>query len=324
MILIISFLDNEHVRRVTQHLSRPYTIVDNGWFPSKLGLRMGADADNMRLGFRLPDGSDLDLMEVGAVWHRRIKPITLDPALTDEVARLFAWSESTEALMGTWYSIDCFWMNPPMADEVAQRKIRQLQLARQVGLSIPETLITNIPEEARAFIGTHGPGEVIRKAFRNIAEAPRETARVEAADLGRIDSVRFAPVIFQKFVAADLDLRTTAIDGEMFTASFRSDAEHQVDYRSGIGTAEVARYRLPDDVADKLQALMDLLGLKYGAVDFRVTPEGEHVFLEVNPGGEYLFVADRTEQPIAAAIAACLERHDREFVGTAGGRAASA
>lgn len=311
MILIISFTDNEHVRRVTRHLTRPFEVVDEGWFPSRLGLCFSADADHAALSFRTPEGADIDLMRVGAVWRRRIRPLTIDPALTDPVSRLFAWSESNEALAGAWYATECFWMNPPLADEEAQRKIRQLQIAREVGLAIPETLVTNQPEAARAFVEARGPGEVIRKAFRNISEAPRETAKVLPVDLDRMDSVRFAPVIFQRFVAADLDLRTTCVDGEMFTAAIRSDAEHQVDYRRGLGSADVRPYRLPDEVAERLQALMDRLGLKFGAVDFRVTPEGEHVFLEVNPAGEYLFACDRTHQPVPQAIAACLDRHDR-------------
>lgn len=311
MILIVSFPDNEHVRRVTEHIDRPFEVVDAGAFPSRLGLRMSADSEHFGLSFGLPEGRDIDLCEVGAVWFRRIRPLSLDEALRDEVSRLFAWSEANEALLGTWYSLECFWMNWPLAEELAQRKVRQLQLARRVGLSIPETLVTNRPDEARAFIERLGPGKVIRKAFRNIAEAPRETAIVEAEDLKRLDTVRFAPVIFQNFVAADLDLRTTVVDGEMFTAAFRSDPDHQVDYRSGIGSASVSAYRLPDDVAAKLQELMDLLGLKFGAVDFRVTPEGDHIFLEVNPAGEYLFVCDRVGLPIPQAIAACLSRHDR-------------
>jgi D-alanine-D-alanine ligase-like ATP-grasp enzyme len=57
--------------------------------------------------------------------------------------------------------------------------------------------------------------------------------------------------------------------------------------------------------------LMRIFGLQYGAVDFRVTPEGEHVFLEVNPAGEFLFISRRTGQPIAEAVAAALEREDR-------------
>ncbi len=41
----------------------------------------------------------------------------------------------------------------------------------------------------------------------------------------------------------------------------------------------------------------------YGALDFIVTPEGQHVFLEVNPAGQYLWVEAQTKLPITAALA---------------------
>src|SRR5690606_40135347 len=100
--------------------------------------------------------------------------------------------------------------------------------------------------------------------------------------------VRFAPVIFQRFVPADLDLRVTFVEDEFFAAAIRSGPEHQADYRLGVGQAEVFPYQLPDEVAGKLRQLMDELDLRFGGIDLRVTPEGEHVFLEVNPAGEYL------------------------------------
>lgn len=124
-----------------------------------------------------------------------------------------------------------------------------------------------------------------------------------------MDSVRFAPVIFQRYVPADLDLRVTVVDGEIFAASIASDAEHHVDYRSGLSTALVRPYTLPDEVAERLLALMSEMNLAFGALDLRLTPQGEHVFLEINPAGEYLFISERTGQPIPEAIAAALERH---------------
>jgi hypothetical protein len=40
------------------------------------------------------------------------------------------------------------------------------------------------------------------------------------------------------------------------------------------------------------------LGIVYGAADFRLTPEGEYVFLEINPAGEFLFVEQGAGHPI--------------------------
>ncbi|WP_135501366.1 MvdC/MvdD family ATP grasp protein [Roseovarius aestuariivivens] len=310
MILIISFLDNAHVERVTRHLTRDYEIVDLSWFPKDMRMHAMISPEVDAMALDLPHGRRLDLDEVGAVWHRRIRPFELDPALTEETARSFAWSEAAESLPGLWYGMDCFWMNPPDTDERAMKKVYQHRLAAQLGLRVPETLVTNDPETARAFVEPRMASGVIRKAFRNHPSAPRQTLKVGPAELELIDTVRFTPVIFQEYIPVALDLRVTVVDGEIFTASFRSDPQYDVDYRAGIGTAEVAPYQLPDDITDKLREFMKRLGLAFGAVDFRVTPEGEHVFFEVNPAGEYLFVSDRIDLPIPQAIAATLERHD--------------
>jgi glutathione synthase/RimK-type ligase-like ATP-grasp enzyme len=312
VILILGGSDDDHIARVREHLKAPAVVLDLSQFPVSIGLSARYDCPHESVcgRFLLADGTDLHLNDVGAVWYRRIRPLGLHENLADDTARLFAWSETNEAVLGVWYSLECYWMNAPLADEAAQRKIRQLQVARRIGLPIPETLITNEPAAARDFVLQHGPGNIIRKAFRNIAQAPRETLIVDRDQLDLIDSVRYAPVIFQRYVAADLDLRVTVVDNEIFAASIRSEPEFQVDYRLGLGTAVVEPYALPNDVTAKVRDLMMALGLNYGAIDMRVMGDGEHVFLEINPAGEWLFISDRTSQPIPEAIAASLERHD--------------
>lgn len=45
------------------------------------------------------------------------------------------------------------------------------------------------------------------------------------------------------------------------------------------------------------------LGLVYGAFDFVITPDVEWIFLEVNPGGQFGFLEDRTGAPLTAILA---------------------
>jgi len=53
--------------------------------------------------------------------------------------------------------------------------------------------------------------------------------------------------------------------------------------------AELRRqHDLPVRVQEKLLQLMRALGLEYGAIDMRRTPDGEYVFFEVNPAGQFL------------------------------------
>lgn len=47
-------------------------------------------------------------------------------------------------------------------------------------------------------------------------------------------------------------------------------------------------------------------GRSNGAVDLIVTPDGQHVFLEVNPTGEFLWLDDLSAGSISVAIAGVL------------------
>jgi D-alanine-D-alanine ligase-like ATP-grasp enzyme len=51
---------------------------------------------------------------------------------------------------------------------------------------------------------------------------------------------------------------------------------------------------------------MTVLGLRYGAIDLRLTPQGEYVFLEINPGGQFLFCEIHAGVPITRKLAAAL------------------
>jgi glutathione synthase/RimK-type ligase-like ATP-grasp enzyme len=129
-----------------------------------------------------------------------------------------------------------------------------------------------------------------------------------------LDAVRFAPVIFQEHIRADIDLRITMIGDAIFVAAIISgETDYHVDFRMTMHAAPIQPHVLPDEVVVKLRALMAALGLVYGAIDMRLTPEGEYVFLEVNPAGQWLFIEERTGQPITAALADHLLTFDRAW-----------
>jgi hypothetical protein len=81
----------------------------------------------------------------------------------------------------------------------------------------------------------------------------------------------------------------------------------RLDWEDGRRRARVAP--LPVGVARGLIATMDRLGLVYGAFDLRRRDDGEHVFLEVNPAGQWLYVEEVTGLPITDAVARLLAGH---------------
>jgi glutathione synthase/RimK-type ligase-like ATP-grasp enzyme len=176
-------------------------------------------------------------------------------------------------------------------------------VARALGLRLPRTLVTNSPEAARKFIDEVGLGRTIFKAFLASLEAWRETRLVEQSDLDKLDAVRFAPVIFQEYVEG-VDLRITAVGDRLFAAEIDArSTSYPFDMRMVIGEATMQSVKLPPKVQRALLKLQRKLGLTYGAIDMRRTPDGEYIFFEVNPAGQWHFVEHRTGLQISQAIA---------------------
>ena len=70
--------------------------------------------------------------------------------------------------------------------------------------------------------------------------------------------------------------------------------------------AETLRYSpmvFQEELARGLNALMVKLGLGFGAIDLIKTPEGEYVFLGVNPTGEWGMLERDLHYSISGAIA---------------------
>jgi len=308
-VLIVSNFSDGHARAVISELHERgarVQLLDLADYPGKLALTLAFDGGNRRFQLRRPGGGQLDLDEVRAVWWRRPSEFGLPNTLRDPACRRLALSESTTAFHGLFEAMDALWINPPVLDAAASHKPYQLALAQRLGLEIPQTMMTSDPDEAREFWRAC-EGDVIYKQFIALPEAWSETRRLGEAETKAADAaIRLAPVIFQRHVAAVADLRVTIIDEEVFAAAVDvRDLAYDVDVRLNLDAKHVA-HNLPDDIANKLRALMRHLGLMYGAIDLRLTNDGRYVFLEINPAGQFLYIEQQTGQPIAAKLAGTL------------------
>lgn len=314
MIVIVSHPDDPHAARVLEHLraaKQDVTLLDLSDLPRRARMSIDyAQPASPAIEFRGTDGRSLCLHEAHAVWWRR--PQAPEPLSgTSAAVQAFAANEWQEAINGLWPLIDGHWMNPPLADERAGRKAWQLRVAAECGLTIPRTLISSDPDRARAFILGLKAERAIFKTFSATHEIWRETRLVGESELAMLDSLRFGPVIFQEYVPGDADLRITAVGDALYTAAIHAaDTDYPYDFRMSLGQARVEPADLPVDVAARLRRLLDRLGLVYGAIDMRLRRDGTYVFLEVNTAGEFLFIEERTGQPISRAVADWLARPD--------------
>jgi glutathione synthase/RimK-type ligase-like ATP-grasp enzyme len=246
-------------------------------------------------------GNYYNLAETGTVWWRQ--PEVPEPAVDDsEVVREFVRGEWGNFLGGLEMATSCRWVNPPTAYHRARYRIVQLAAAKDEGLRIPETIITNNPDEVRAMHESHP--RMIYKVLGGARRcSPHVTQPLDKEDLERLSGLALCPAIFQERIDARCDIRVTMIGLSIHAAEIDSQAgSSPLDWRLDH-TVCFKPHDLDSLVGDKLRGLMTRLGLTYGAIDLRLTSGGEYVFLEVNPGGQYLFVELLAGLPLTDAMA---------------------
>ena len=316
VLLVTHSEDHFTVERVADALARRGARAlrfDTDLFPEEIRLSAALaheGAENV-LG---AGGVEIKASEVRAVWARRIWPPRLSVEL-DERFRASCVRESAAALEGFFDGLHgARWVNDQRSERAAENKLLQLRAAREAGLEIPPTLLTNDAARARAFYESE-EGRVVAKLLRPLSVSMGHppffvyTSDVRAEDIEALDSLRHCPVVFQRKVEKRRELRVAYVAGRFFAGSLDASgsARGRTDWRlAGPGECSWSRASLKPSLTARLKKLMRRLGLDYGAIDLIETPEGRHVFLEVNPGGEWGMLEHDLGLPISEAIADAL------------------
>ncbi|MBW4569289.1 MAG: MvdD family ATP-grasp ribosomal peptide maturase [Tolypothrix carrinoi HA7290-LM1] len=318
VLIITHSQDNESIPLVMQAIAargEKAFRFDTDRFPTQVQLNVyyGKQKEQQIL---VDEDKKLDLSEVSAVWYRRIAIAQRIPNTMDSQLRQASVQESRVTVQGAIASIQGFHLDRLPNIRLADNKQLQLQVARQLGLDIPRTLITNNPQAVKEFSQECEQG-MIAKMLSSFAIYDREgqehvvfTNPVTDADLDNLDGLNLCPMTFQEKVPKALELRITIVGKRVFTAAVDSQKLQLSRYdwrRQGIALLNAWQpYDLPQDIENKLLQLMAYFNLNYGAIDIILTPDGRHIFLEINPVGEFFWLEHCPGFPISQAIAEVL------------------
>lgn len=325
-VLIITRSDDnaciETVSRALEERGATAVRLDSDLYPTHVQLSCEYRGGGSRRILKTGKGA-FDLNEVTAVWYRRFHAGgALPPELGDTHSASI--QESRRTLFGTIAALPCFHMDPLESVRRTDHKELQTRWAAELGLPTARTLFSNDPREVRAFFAAVD-GRMVTKMqhsfaiYRQGIENVVFTNVVEPRDLEDLSGLRYCPMTFQEHVEKELELRVTVVGQRVMSASIDSQRRREtaVDWRrDGVGLMDEWRpYELPAGVEKRLLALTARFGLNYAACDFIVTPEGRHVFLEINAVGEFFWLDRSPGLPISETIAqVLLQRSPRQAI----------
>ena len=292
--------------------------VDLSYFPRRLTFTTSDFGDGGRRILRHRD-RELDLDRLSGVWYRRPTGFDFGPDMP-EAERSFARKEAMQAAGGILRATDCLWVNRPDIDAIGELKPYQLELAKRLGLRVPRTLLTNDPQEVAGLLERADARIVYKSQIGGVIHYPGAfpggllTAVVGDEIRENLDRVGHTMCMFQEYIEKAYEVRLTVIGNTYFPVTINSQEmdSTRVDWRGEAGEVAVLPYGeyhpLPEEVVKRTQAMLAELNAVYAAVDFIVTPEGEHVFLEVNPAGQFMWMEHDLGLPLASHMAELLAR----------------
>lgn len=297
MVIIIGDLSDPHVDVVVAHLdsavvldaatfsSRPYWLTDNA---CELGdLSIGADHPTRG-------------------WIRRLAPASWSVGVVAGTHAAVAQAAQLSLIAALGRSPGITWLSSLDSLLVGESKIVQAQAASRLDIRTPRTVVTNCREQAEGRLGRHvvikplGPSQFTQG---DGTEAVVFATSVDLAD-PRFADLGPTPFLIQELIPVSCHMRVVTVGGRSWIAGLEA-AGRPLDWRSQAEahSSFVAWAGADEPVGTLATDLAAELGLGYSSQDWVKTLEGDLVLLDVNPGGQWLFLPSPIAEEVPLAIA---------------------
>ena len=255
-------------------------------------LLQGAN-DTLSLGPHSIDPGDV-------VWIRRPEPPFPNPK-TDPADKKFAAGEYRSFFHSLLYFLEALpvWcINPFSAARLVNQKPFQLQLARQCGLKVPDTLMSNEPQAIRQFLDRPQSRNICKGFTPHIWKrtghgtiAITETFEVQKEQLPSDEVLTYAPAIYQQRIPKEFDVRTVLLGKHIYSYSLKN-SQKALDWRQDVtlGHVAVEPIATPPEVEKSIRDFMQRSKICFGSLDFGVDAHGQWWFLEINEQGQFLWL----------------------------------
>lgn len=249
------------------------------------------------------DGRQLDLtLDENRGWLRRYAPSAWGTGLAAgslEAVTLGAFVR----LVGAISRLDgVTWLTEVGAMLKAEDRLYQLLVARNMGFPTPRTVVSSDPDTIVRRLGSEFVVKPLGTGYFWKGSSPYAvfSTRMSENDLSRVD-LGSAPFVAQEVIPARRHHRVVTV-GASAVVSVLPAVDYDLDWRRD----DAAHYSwLPyhdESLAGMAVALATSLEVGYSSQDW-IWDGDRYVFLDLNPGGQWLFLPEEVAAPVTRAIA---------------------
>ncbi|MBG0519605.1 RimK-like protein [Enterobacter hormaechei] len=231
---------------------------------------------------------DVETSNVKSVWFRQPVFLRNTPGRSIDINEQLSLSQWNAFLRGLMVFDKAYWMNWPQATYAAESKPYQLMIAKKIGFSVPQTIISN----SLGFEKLPSTKFIIKSMDTVLLKENDDcyftyTSKANPADF-TLDKTKQAPITFQEYIEDKLDIRVTIVGSKVYAVAIKSNGNAiSDDWRTlKKEDLEYVDIELPVRIKKLCIEYFKLLGLNYGAIDFIKTKD-EYIFIEINPTGEW-------------------------------------
>jgi ATP-GRASP peptide maturase of grasp-with-spasm system len=171
-------------------------------------------------------------------------------------------------------------------------KLEVLTIAKKCGLKIPYTFITNNKQDLKEAAGNESiiSKSITESVFFTTKNHYYQMLTQDVSHTGEIPDL-FFPSLIQRNIDKDYELRIFYLEEEFYPMAIfsQNDRQTSVDFRN-YNLKRANRNvpcKIPEEEKRRLLKFTKAVNLNCGSIDMIKDTQGDYIFLEVNPNGQY-------------------------------------
>ena len=231
---------------------------------------------------------------ITGVWYRRPKIPNLNNTKPTDKIEFSLMLEAKNIYYDFLRTINANWISHPDALMRAENKLMQLKIAKSVGFSVPESILTNSICDAEIFAQKHET--ICVKPLRNGSYSDNKNHYIiynqvlSKEDFSLLSLVPNFPTLLQVYIEKEYEIRVIVVNDKVFSVLIDSQANDRTKIDWRVDNCHNVNYsicELPKKIEKKCLKLVAKFDLAFASMDLIFSKKKEYYFLDLNPNGQW-------------------------------------